>query len=290
MYYPCRKCGQTYKNSGKCWCSNCNYGLMDFRSVLERQPSTNFVRIIDACGICYKSLGCCDNQCQSCGSNKILVNHEAHACYSTKICRRCRSEHNESKVICEKCSYGITIEFERCGKCKNLLYSTDLKCRRCGIHKIPTDLREYAHKQFSSTKITLISNPIIREIRNISESLLELDTLGGGEFEDYLENLFNQRGWIVQKTSLSGDFGVDLIIEKNHRRIAIQAKRYKNPVGFDACKEVIAGAQYWKCNEMMIITTSTFTDAVKKFSQEVTKIKLWDFTILKNYIINEFEF
>lgn len=40
----------------------------------------------------------------------------------------------------------------------------------------------------------------------------------------------------------------------------------------------------------MIITTSTFTDAVKKFSEEVTKIKLWDFRILKSYINNEFDF
>ena len=49
------------------------------------------------------------------------------------------------------------------------------------------------------------------------------------------------RGWTVADTPASGDFGADLIAEKDGKRIAIQAKRYSKPVGNKAVNEALGG-------------------------------------------------
>ncbi len=94
-----------------------------------------------------------------------------------------------------------------------------------------------------------------QRLRNIRE----LASLSGLEFEDYLSRLFSELGYSVIETPASGDFGADLILEKDKSSIAVQAKRYSSKVGFDAVKEVYFAKSFYRTDEAWVISTDGYT-------------------------------
>lgn len=90
--------------------------------------------------------------------------------------------------------------------------------------------------------------------------------MSGKEFESAIALLYERKGYEVKLTSASGDFGVDVIVEKNGKRTVIQTKRYKKNVGIKAVQEVISGASYYKADHAIVIISSFFTDQSKKLA------------------------
>lgn len=135
-------------------------------------------------------------------------------------------------------------------------------CKELNVSVDNQKLRQYFNKE-------LLRKDVIKEykINKLQEGLSgdyivtieDVDTLNGYEFEDFLGKLFKNLGYNVHNTSYSGDFGADLIIEKNNRKIAIQAKNYSGNVGLEAVQQALSGKSYYKCNEAMVITNSYFT-------------------------------
>ena len=101
------------------------------------------------------------------------------------------------------------------------------------------------------------------------------------DFEDFISQLFRDNDYNVEQTKYSGDYGVDLIIKKENEHIAVQVKRYAktNKVGVRDVNQVLGGRGYYKCDDSMIITTSSFTNQVKKLSEK-TGVDLWDWNRL----------
>lgn len=87
----------------------------------------------------------------------------------------------------------------------------------------------------------------------------ELDQLSGVEFEEFLAGLFGAQGYSAEHTPTTGDYGADLILCKDGRRIAVQAKRYTGSVGVAAVQEALSGQAYYQCHAAWVITTGTFT-------------------------------
>ena len=87
----------------------------------------------------------------------------------------------------------------------------------------------------------------------------ELDSLSGVEFEEFLAGLFRAQGYAAELTPTSGDYGADLILSKDGRRIAVQAKRYVGSVGVAAVQEALSGMAYYKCHTAWVIATGAFT-------------------------------
>lgn len=87
----------------------------------------------------------------------------------------------------------------------------------------------------------------------------ELDQLSGVEFEEFLAGLFRAQGYAAELTPTSGDYGADLILSKDGRRIAVQAKRYTGSVGVQAVQEALSGQAYYQCHAAWVITTGAFT-------------------------------
>jgi restriction system protein len=87
----------------------------------------------------------------------------------------------------------------------------------------------------------------------------ELDQLSGVEFEDFLAGLFRAQGYSAEHTPTTGDYGADLILSKDGKRIAVQAKRYVGSVGVAAVQEALSGQAYYQCHAAWVITTGTFT-------------------------------
>jgi len=83
------------------------------------------------------------------------------------------------------------------------------------------------------------------------------------EWEDYLVEVCRTLGARVERTGKSGDQGVDLIVEFQDRRIAIQAKGYFHSVSAAAIQQAVAGMAYYDCNGCAAITNSRFTPGAK---------------------------
>ena len=72
-----------------------------------------------------------------------------------------------------------------------------------------------------------------------------MDLLEGHDFEVYCAELLKRRGFQeVEITKGSGDYGVDILAEKEGVTYAIQCKRYTAPVGVKAVQEADAGRDY----------------------------------------------
>jgi len=88
----------------------------------------------------------------------------------------------------------------------------------------------------------------------------------GTVFEQYLRELYLKKGYKVTLTSASGDYGADLILEKDNKKIVVQAKRYSKPVGIKAVQEVHSALTYYKAKEAWVVTNNDFTPAAVKLA------------------------
>ena len=105
---------------------------------------------------------------------------------------------------------------------------------------------------------------------------LALDNISSGrEFELYVANLLRQNGFEnVENTRASGDYGADVIAEKDGVSYAIQCKFYAKPVGPNAVQEAYAAKEYYGCDEAVVVTNSTFTRNAAALA-ESTGTRLW---------------
>ncbi|KAA0118094.1 restriction endonuclease [Mycolicibacterium sp. P9-22] len=94
-----------------------------------------------------------------------------------------------------------------------------------------------------------------------------IDTMSGLEFEDYIARIARSCGAPVIMTSITGDWGVDLVIGRRPDRLAVQCKRMNRPVGTSAVQEVVAGAAMQDCAHTMVVTNNEFTPAARKLAE-----------------------
>jgi restriction system protein len=91
--------------------------------------------------------------------------------------------------------------------------------------------------------------------------------MSGTEFEDYVARVVRSSGVPVIMTSVTGDWGVDIIVGTRPNRIAVQCKRQSRPVGAGAIQEVVAGAPMQDCTRTMVVTNHEFTPAARKLAE-----------------------
>ncbi len=116
------------------------------------------------------------------------------------------------------------------------------------------------------------------ELLNIREkriSIKDVDSMGDFEFQRFLYDYFSRDGYSCKITSLSDRRGVDLIIEKDGRRIAVNTKRYAAPVDNHAITEVIGDKGYYRADKCMVITNGVFTDEAIELAAE-NGVIVWD--------------
>jgi len=105
--------------------------------------------------------------------------------------------------------------------------------------------------------------------------ITNIDRMDGISFERYLGAHFKEKGYKVYVTPPEKDFGVDLVLKKGTDTIAVQAKRYKRSVSYQAVQEIVAGKAVYDCNKAMVVTNSYFTPAGKKLAEK-NNVELWD--------------
>ena len=98
----------------------------------------------------------------------------------------------------------------------------------------------------------------------------------GHDFEWFCADLLERRGFVdVEVTKSSGDYGVDVLAEKDGVTYAIQCKRYDGPVGVKAVQEAYAGRDFYDRMVGAVMTNQYFTDPAVAAARKL-KILLWD--------------
>lgn len=115
----------------------------------------------------------------------------------------------------------------------------------------------------------------------------ELDEIEGHDFEYFCADLLKKRGFVdVTVTKGSGDYGVDVLAEKDGVTYGIQCKAYATPVGVKAVQEAYAGKEYYDRMVGAVLTNQYFTKPAVEAAKKL-KILLWDRGYLDSMIEEE---
>jgi HJR/Mrr/RecB family endonuclease len=114
-----------------------------------------------------------------------------------------------------------------------------------------TDFYSILHKMIDETALKNENNVKI----NFDENM------DGISFELFCEKLLKNNNWETTLTKKTGDQGVDIIAIKYSTKVAIQCKKYSQPVGNKAVQEVIAGQKYYQTKYAVVVTNTTFTES-----------------------------
>ena len=102
------------------------------------------------------------------------------------------------------------------------------------------------------------------------------EDMEGHEFEFFCADLLRSHGFDeVEVTKGSGDYGIDILAEKDGVTYAVQCKRYSAPVGVKAIQEAYAGRDYYDRMVGAVMTNQYFTTPAVEAAKKL-KILLWD--------------
>lgn len=105
-----------------------------------------------------------------------------------------------------------------------------------------------------------------RDLRRAASSLAAIDRMSGVEFEEFVAAQLRTVGWGVTHTASTGDYGVDLIAEKDGIVMAVQCKRQAKAVGVAAVQQVVSGALQHRCGQTVVVTNQAFTKAARQLA------------------------
>ncbi len=112
----------------------------------------------------------------------------------------------------------------------------------------------------------------------------DFDMMDGHDFEYYCADLLQKRGFKeVEVTKGSGDYGIDILAERDGVTYAIQCKCYGDSVGVKAVQEAYAGRDYYDCMVGAVLTNQYFTAPAVEAAKKL-KILLWDRGYLESMV------
>ena len=139
--------------------------------------------------------------------------------------------------------------------------------------------QRWANQGYYIGETHMVDNGKIRRLQRA-----DFYKMSGVEFEKYCMDLLSALGYKdVKETSVTGDYGVDILATKRGKRYGFQCKCYSYPVGIKAVQEIASGIQFYNCDKAVVITNSTFTKAAENLSVS-TNVELWDKQIINRYV------
>lgn len=85
----------------------------------------------------------------------------------------------------------------------------------------------------------------------------------GHEFERWVADSLSAFDWDADMTQGSGDQGIDVIAEKDGKKIGLQCKLYSSAFGNKAIQEAHAGKSHYLLDGVGVLTNSNFTQSAK---------------------------
>lgn len=78
-----------------------------------------------------------------------------------------------------------------------------------------------------------------------------------------------------EQTRARGDYGADLVLEKDGARAVVQAKRWSRNVGVKAVQEAVAAKPLYRCDYSMVVTNRYFTEQARRLAK-ANDVRLWN--------------
>lgn len=98
----------------------------------------------------------------------------------------------------------------------------------------------------------------------------------GYDFERNFASALKRKGFLnVIITKKSGDFGSDILAEKDGVKYVIQCKYYTSSVGIKSVQQVFASKIHYSAHVAVVATNSVFTKSAKVLAEE-TGVLLWN--------------
>jgi len=96
----------------------------------------------------------------------------------------------------------------------------------------------------------------------------------GVAFEYWCAAQLEKQGWAARVTKASGDQGIDIVATKGEIVVAIQCKRYGQPVSNKAVQEACAGKIHYQANIACVIGTGGFTASAQELAKSTAVVLL----------------
>lgn len=127
----------------------------------------------------------------------------------------------------------------------------------------------------ANEEINIDLSPYSGFCKNNLTLIEKIDCMSGKEFESFIATLFQKKGFKVLQTPLSGDFGIDVIIENSFIKIGIQTKCYNDKVSNSAVQEAVTGIKHYNLDKAMVITNNYFQPSAIALAKD-NNVILWD--------------
>lgn len=145
---------------------------------------------------------------------------------------------------------------------KYLDYFNELMLR-LGFEKLsPSNIPHYQKEMEIERFEKQLKNDYMRK-----NSIWQIDTMSGFEFEDFLAELYLSMGYSIERTPYTGDQGADLVVFRYGEKSVIQAKNYSDKVSNKAVQEVVAAKGFYKCERAIVVTNNYFTNSAIDLAQ-----------------------
>ncbi len=112
------------------------------------------------------------------------------------------------------------------------------------------------------------------EQRLAESGIHQVDRMSGVEFEQFARAHFQRKGYRVKQTPKTSDYGADLVLQKDGRKVVVQAKRWDGIVGIKSVQEVLGAMNYYDAHKGIVLTNSDFTESAYRLAKK-SPVELW---------------
>ena len=91
----------------------------------------------------------------------------------------------------------------------------------------------------------------------------------GHRFEREVAGLFQNLGWEIQLTPVTGDLGADVVAKCLDELVVVQCKDWNANVGYDAVKEVVAARIRYKAKFAVVVSNAGYTKQARDNAPEM---------------------
>lgn len=99
----------------------------------------------------------------------------------------------------------------------------------------------------------------------------------GTAYEKHVARKMRRHLWLfVKRCGKSGDYGADVIARGFLlRKIVVQCKDYRNPVGVKAVQEAFAAKRFYRASRAAVASSTTFTKSARILAKRCG-VELWE--------------
>lgn len=87
------------------------------------------------------------------------------------------------------------------------------------------------------------------------------------DFERHCAKVIAAQGWASNATKASGDYGADIVAEKDGLRVVVQVKKWRAPVNLKAVQEIATARAYYRAHAAFVVSVSGYRESARTLAQ-----------------------